>query len=330
VHGHSAASRSHARPRSGPGDAVSREGALWPRVGGARGASLAAARGGRARGPGLARGADGPLRVGGGRRAPGRELHRLRSLRVRPPGAPWRSGPGGGGAPRGPDGRSRAALPLRAARRAQHRGAAGLRRGGEEERHAADALCAAPAVHDRGAHRLGRRRGHGVLLRLAAGRPGSVHRVLPGRAQLRGRSAGPRHAGVRAGDLRPGPAGGRVPAARRGARRPRRGASPSCSTRWPWPIAARSGSTGSGSGLGRPGGAAVAPAARGGPRPLPARAAGRPATGRPSSAGAARARGRARGRGSPRAAPGSPRTGWRRPRCPASCSRAPRPGSRRD
>ena len=65
--------------------------ALRVRLGRARGAALGAARGSRARGSSLGDRLLRPVHVGLRRLAPGRELHRLRPLPVRPPGPARRS-----------------------------------------------------------------------------------------------------------------------------------------------------------------------------------------------------------------------------------------------
>src|SRR5437867_4939219 len=169
----------------------------------------------------LARRANRSVRLGVRRLAAGRELHRLRPLRVRASGAARRSCAAGGRAIRSHNVRPAAALRARAAGHGQRDHGRRAHR-----RDATYAVCAAPALHDRRAHRLGRPRGSRIPLRLPAGRRRSLHRLLPGRAQLQPRAARPRHPGIRADDFRAGPACGRVAAARSRAVRSRRGASP--------------------------------------------------------------------------------------------------------
>ena len=79
-------------------------------------------------------------------------------------------------------------------------------------------LPAAPAVHDPAAARVGRREGDGLLLQLAAGRRGPLHRLRDDRAQLRPRAAGLGAAGLRGHDLRSGPASWSSPSGRSGCR----------------------------------------------------------------------------------------------------------------
>ena len=110
----------------------------------------------------------------------------------------------------------------RPARGAQQRRLPGVRQRGRRHARAPQPLPAAAAVHDRAPPRLGRRGGDGLLLRVAADRRGPVRRLRRDRSQLRSRPAARGAAGVRAHDLRTGPARGRVPAARAGAVRPRR------------------------------------------------------------------------------------------------------------
>ena len=79
------------------------------------------------------------------------------------------------------DRRPRAALRRRPARGAQHRRLPGLRQRAGARRPSGAAATSSPAVHDPAAARLGRRGGHGLLLRLPARRRRPLHR-------LRGRS----------------------------------------------------------------------------------------------------------------------------------------------
>ena len=75
-----------------------------------------------------------------------------------------------GGAARGARRRPCLDVRVRAAGRAQHRRVPGVHRRGSQGLDAAHALRAPPAVHDRRAHRLGRRRRPGVFLRVPARR----------------------------------------------------------------------------------------------------------------------------------------------------------------
>ena len=178
-------------PRAGQGarDDVHLRRALRDDLGRARGAALGAARGSRARGSRLGDRLLRAVLVGVRRIAPGRELHRLRPLPVRPPGPARRSGAARRPGPRGRDRRPRPPLRDRPARGSGERGVPGVRQRGRRGARAPQPLRAAPAVHDRAAPRLGRRGGDGLLLRLPAGRARPDDGLSRDRPQLQPRAA---------------------------------------------------------------------------------------------------------------------------------------------
>jgi len=171
-------------PAGGPGPGAAQgahrrvrlPGAVRAHLGGAGRAALAAARGAGTGGRDLGPGASGALPVALRRRPPGGELHRLRAFPLGAPGPARGSGPAGRAAPRGPHRGQRAALLHRPAGGHQHRRLPRVRQRAGRPARAAQPVRAAPAVHDRAAPRLGRRAGHGVLLRLPAARhvPGAT------------------------------------------------------------------------------------------------------------------------------------------------------------
>ena len=161
------------------------------------------------------------------RRGPaGGELHRLRALPLGPSGTARRPGAAGGAPARGPPRRPRAAVRDRPSRGGQQRRLPGVRQRAGRPAGTAQPLRTAPALHDRAAARLGRDPRRGLLLRLAAVRGRPVRRLRGHRPQLQPRAARRRDPRLRGHDLRPGPGGGRVPAARAGAVRPGRRAAP--------------------------------------------------------------------------------------------------------